>query len=94
MAKAPLSDAELAAYRRHPETFFGVRLAVSRQIKSPLDLFEFFYNNYKNTPKERMLEFLKTARDFDALSRLPTDELLLVFCDRHVRAAMAESSAQ
>lgn len=91
LTKVPLSDGELAAYRQHPETFFGVHLQVSKETKDPLALFEFFYDAYKNTPRERMLEFLKSAHDFDELSKLPDDELLLVFCDRHVGALMMRS---
>lgn len=88
--KAPLSNEELSAYRQCPETFFGVHLSVQKPTKDSLDLFMFFHNSYKNTPREKMLEFLKSARDFDELSKLSNDELLLVFCDRHVNAVMQE----
>lgn len=92
MMRAPLSDAEVSAYRQHPETFFGVYQKVGKQISDPLSLFEFFHENYKNTPRERMLEFLRAAPNFDELSKLPSEELLLVFCDRHVAAVMARSA--
>lgn len=92
IVKSPLSDVELAAYRQHPETFFGVHLRVGKQARNPLDLFEFLYDNYKNTPRQRLLEFLKSAPDFDELAKLPDDELLLVFCDRHVGAVVHMAS--
>jgi len=91
LTKLPLTDAELSAYQQHPDTFFGVYLQVSKEAKDPLALFEFFYENYKSAPRERMLEFLKSARDFGELSKLPNEELLLVFCDRHVGAVMQKS---
>lgn len=91
LTQAPMTDSELAAYRQHPDTFFGVHLHVGKEAKDPLALFEFFYENYKNTPRERMLEFLKSAHDFDSLSKLPDEELRLVFCDRHVGAVMQMS---
>jgi hypothetical protein len=34
------------------------------------------------------MELLKAAPDFVALSSLPTEELLLEFCDRRVQAVM------
>lgn len=91
LMKTPLTDAELAAYRQHPETFFGVYLQVGKNTQDPLALFEFFYENYKNTPRERMLEFLKTTLDLDDLASLSDEDLLLVFCDRHVGAVLHAS---
>lgn len=94
--RSPLTDAEVAAYRHHPETFFGVHQHVGRNITDPLALFEFIFDTYKNTSREKLLEFLRSASDFEQLCTLNTDELLLVFCDRHVGAVMrrAKTSAE
>jgi hypothetical protein len=78
----------IPAYQRHPETFFGVRRDIRKNTNDPLSLFEFFYDSFKDAPRSRMLKFLSTAPDFDQLSELSTEDLLLVFCDRHVGAAM------
>lgn len=94
LVPAPLNDAELAAYRQHPETFFGVHHRVGKEISDPFGWFEFFYENYKNTPRERLLEFLKSAHDFEHLSTLPDEELRLVFCERHVGAIMKSSKSK
>lgn len=89
IARAPMTDTELSAYHSHPETFFGVHLKVGGHVKSPLDLFEWLHENYLKTPRVKLLEFLKTSRDFAELSKLPDDELLLVYCDRMVGGTMA-----
>lgn len=41
-----LTDAELAAYRRSPETFFGVIQEVPKGIHEPLDCYDFFWQTY------------------------------------------------
>ena len=87
---APMSDVELSAYRAHPETFFGVYLNVGATLNTPLELFEWLHENYRHTPKEKLLEFLNSAPDFAELSKLDDAELLLAYCDRAVGGAMAE----
>lgn len=44
IAKYPLSDAEMAAYRRHPDTFFGVIQEVGKQANDPIALYDFFFS--------------------------------------------------
>lgn len=90
--KAELTDAEVSAYRQHPETFFGVHLKQSITAETPLDLFEFIYNSYKETPKEKILEFMLGASDIDKLKNLPHQELLLIYCDRLVSNVMANNN--
>src|ERR1700741_2011440 len=46
-----ISDAELAAYRAYPETFFGEIRRPTRHAKTLVDLCDFFYETYKNTPR-------------------------------------------
>ena len=88
MAGVPLTDAEMAAYRRHPDTFFGVVQPVSKQISDPLDLFDFFYTSYKETPRERLLEFLATAADIDDLRNLSQPELVKTLAERYVHGTL------
>jgi len=84
----PMTDDELIAYRRQPDTFFGVPLKQTQKAKDPLDLFDFFYENYKATPRERILEFVKGRSDFDALQKLSGEELLISYCEGLVYSAM------
>lgn len=90
IVRAPLSDAEVAAWKRHPETFFG---EVSRNSHSEtvLDLYDFFMETYTKTPKAKLLEFLAAASDIDELAALDQAELASVYCER--LAANAHSRA-
>jgi len=51
----PLSHAELEAYRTHPDTFFGVPSQRKTEAKTPLDLYDFFHQAYRHTPKDKLL---------------------------------------
>jgi hypothetical protein len=42
IAACPLTKDELAAYRKYPDTFFGVYREQGRKAETPLDLFDFF----------------------------------------------------
>ena len=90
---ADLTDAELAAYRAHPETFFGRVDRPTVQVENPMDLFDFFLEGYRDTPRLKLLEFMRDAPDLDELRQLPVDELRLVYADRLTRSAMARAAA-
>jgi hypothetical protein len=76
-----LSKEELAAYRKHPDTFFGVYKAATKKLMDPVELYDWFLNGYRKTPKERLLEFLKGAPNFEALKDLSRDELAEICCE-------------
>ncbi|WP_162146160.1 PBECR2 nuclease fold domain-containing protein [Inquilinus limosus] len=82
MVTMPLTDAELAAYRRSPETFFGVVKNVPKGISSPLDAFDFFYDAYRGTTREKLLEFIGDPPEIEELRTLKRDDLLDVYCER------------
>jgi len=88
----PMTDAEIAAYRSHPETYFGVHREVGGSLKTPLEMFEWLHKNYSQTPRVRLLEFLRSAPDFETLSKLPDDELLLLYCERMTGGLMARAA--
>jgi hypothetical protein len=91
----PMTDAEVAAYAEHPDTFFG---AVKPQGKAngPLELFDFFFESYGNLPKERLLELLAAAKtpDLEDLAKLSREDLADTYCERMVYGAMAQTSAR
>jgi hypothetical protein len=62
-----MSEAELDVWRRHPDTFFGEPTQRSTNAQGPLELYEFFMNGYKNTPRGRLLELLQGSPDFTQL---------------------------
>jgi len=80
----------LAAYRKYPDTFFGVYKEQGKKAKTPLDLFDFFFDVYKHTTKEKLLDFMKNHSDIDRLRELEQEELAVTFCERSVYAAMSK----
>ncbi len=78
----PLSDAEIAIYRSSPDTFFGVIKDVSRPIKNPVDAFDFFFETYSHASREKLLEFMSTAPDFDTFQSLSQLELAETYSAR------------
>lgn len=92
IATCPLSPAELAAYERHQDTFFGTYLRQGRRADSPLDLFDFFLESYGKTSKEGLLKLMEKHPDVDSLHTLPQPELAAVYCERMAEAAARESA--
>lgn len=91
IATAPLTPEELEDYHRHPNTFFGVYKKVPGRSDNPIDLFDFFYETYKETPKERLLEFIKDAPDFDDFKHLSQKDLAEAVCERWVYNAIQKA---
>ena len=94
----PLSEAELAAYRRHPDTFFGVVKNGARGgINDPLEFYDYCMEIYQNTPKEKLLELLG-ARGQPQFEKLSQNELTGLYCEGlatqvFVMAAMKKADA-
>ena len=89
---AELSEAEMTAYKTHPETFFGRVLKQRENVEDPMDLFYFFLDGYKETPKEKLLEFMNASNNFEDLKKLPVEELRLIYAERITHSAMAQKS--
>lgn len=77
----PLTKAELEAYRRHPDTFFGVPGQRKTKSESPLDLYDFFHESYRQTPKETLLGFMKGWPDRAHLAALTQPELASFYAE-------------
>ena len=80
MCTVPLSEAELAAYRRSPDTFFGALRHVSKGIKAPLDAYDFLFESYSKTSRELLLVFMATWPNIEALNGLSRAELAEIYC--------------
>ena len=89
MVTCPLTPTEVAAYSRHPDTFFGTYSPASRQAKDPLDLYDFFFESYSRSSRDRLLAFMKDHPDIDSLSGLSQEELAIIYCER-----MADTAAR
>jgi hypothetical protein len=86
LATSPITDAELAAYKQYPDTFFGIEVKQNQQITDPIAAYDFFYETYKNAPREIMLDFLKHSPSYSKFEKLPYSELVKVYAEQHVYA--------
>jgi hypothetical protein len=89
IVECPLTKDELSAYRKYPDTFFGVYKEQGRKAETPLELFDFFFDTYRQTTKEKLLDFMKYHDDIDRLKMLDQQELAITFCERSVYAGMS-----
>lgn len=80
----PLSDLEMAAWRRHPDTFFGEVGQRTTKANTPMEMYDFFFNSYRDTPKERLLEFMAGAADYSELANLDQTKLASIYAERCV----------
>jgi hypothetical protein len=94
LAACPLSDAELAAYRRYPDTFFGQVRETTRRWNTLVELCDFFYESHKDTPREKALEWLAGAFDYERLKTLSQKDLAVILCERWALGAMNRDNAK
>ena len=87
----PLSAAEMAAWRKHPDTVFGEVEQRSTKAKDPLELYDFFHSVYRQTPRERLLDLLAEAPDIAELGQLDQPALASIYAERCVNAVMSEN---
>jgi hypothetical protein len=101
ICKSQLTDVELEVYRRSPDTFFGVIKEVPKNIQEPLDCFDFHWQVYARTAKEKLLEFIASWPDAANFAHLEQKELAQIYCARmaehmwamHSQALAAKTAA-
>jgi hypothetical protein len=86
-ATCPISDAELAAYRAYPETFFGQIRKPTGQAKTLVDLCDFFYETYNNASRDKLLEWLSGSPDIEHLRTLSQEDLAIIISERWAHSA-------
>lgn len=90
-----LTDEELQAYTQHPATFFGIidRNAGRPEVKTALDCFDFMWETYSLSSKEKLLEFMAQAPDIERLKRMSQQELATEYCTRMADLMMQHQEA-
>lgn len=90
LIKLPLSPEELQAYNQHPETFFGVidRNAGRPAPKTGLHWFDFLWEAYANTSKDRLIELMTHAPDIEQLKTMTQEDLATAYCTRMADSMM------
>jgi len=76
-----MSNEEMADYSEYPEAFEGSNYR-KKGLNTVLDIFEFFYNSFKDKSKEQLLLDLKDSNDIDELRKLSREQLAHEYCDR------------
>jgi len=84
----PVTDDEIAAYKKYPDTFFGVPRNQGGRAEDPLELYDFFHEVYKKTPRSKLLEFMKNRSDIDKVKELNDGDLCAEYCEGLVYSAM------
>ena len=79
-----LTDDEIQAYGLHPKTFFGVvdENAGRPQVKTVVDWFDFLFESYQHTSKEKLLEFLSGMPDHEELAQQSQRDVAITYCER------------
>jgi hypothetical protein len=93
IVSCPVTDAELSAYRRYPETFFGTYKPSERKIHDPLDMFDFLYQTYRHTSRDKLLEFLSTHPQHNRFLNESQEELAITYCEELVYSLMNSNAA-
>ena len=79
---SPLTDSELTAHKRSPDTFFGVIKETAKKIQEPLDCYDFFWEVYSKSSREKLLDFISGWPDYDLLAKLDQKLLAQNYCAR------------
>ncbi len=95
MATCPLSNEEMGAYLRMPETFFGVldTNAINR-ARDPLEMFDWMLETYSKTPKEKLLEFVCGAPGQEQYQAMSQHELAIAYCEGCVDMIYRQQAAK
>jgi hypothetical protein len=86
---SPLSEVELAALRRHPDTFFGEVTPTPLRQGDYLGMYDFFRESMKKASKEDLLQALAHAPDFERLRGRSQAELASIHPERLTEGVMA-----
>jgi hypothetical protein len=91
--ECPLTDDEIAAYQRHPETFFGVVKKGTKNTNDPIEFYDHCFEIYKNSPKEVLLNLMTGAANYEELAKSSQRELAEKYSE-HVVYSVLEMARQ
>ncbi len=84
-----MTQEELADYARHPDTYFGVYHRQGGKVDTPMELFDFFVEGYRETTKERLIKLLSDYKDQDELEKMSQKELLELLAESYAMSLVA-----
>jgi len=88
-----LTPDELTDYANHPDTYFGASQRQRRKAETAMELFDFFFDNYRETPKEKLVELLPNVGKDEVLSTMSQKDLAELLAERYTMSAIAQGYA-
>ena len=79
--REPISPAQLADYRAHPDAYFGAVRAAPRNVKDRFELFEWLMEVHKGLSKEALFGRLSKNLSVDTLQNKSHSDLLADYCE-------------
>lgn len=74
--EVPLSEAEMYAWRRDPQTFFGQLDPPGGPMRGPLDAYDFFASSMETLSRRDLLSAMQGRPDIEEIRHLPQPDLL------------------
>lgn len=90
----PLTEAELAAYKRQPDTFFEIVKPVSREPNTPLDWYDFLWDTYQHSTCETLKSFMHGWPGENEHSSMSQRELAEKYCEELATQMWQDSQRQ
>ncbi|MDB5412572.1 MAG: hypothetical protein JWR10_907 [Rubritepida sp.] len=78
------SERQMLEWEPFKDTYFGVVRKVGNSNADPYELFVFFVENHRHTPREKLLEWVATWPDAEELRQISDEDLLLKWAERVV----------
>lgn len=84
-----MTPEELADYENYRETYFGAHEKSGRKIETAIELFDWLFDTYCHTPKEKLLEHMAGHPDHEGLKNLQQKDLAEILCEHYVMNMVA-----
>jgi hypothetical protein len=94
LLRSPMSDEALADYKLFGEAFFGRPALKQRKTTNLFELFEWFMETTKMTPRAKILEWFSAAPDLAELEKLNDEDLRIAYCERLVASVEARKATK
>lgn len=87
LLRQPMTEADLADYRAHPEGYFGRVQPPGKKVEHPYELFQFFMDSYGKLSREDILKRFAGSPELPRLEALSVENLRAEYCDAMVWAS-------
>ena len=90
--RLPMPEQDFAEYLQFRDSYFGRVVPGRTRLKNSFELFEWFMETHKASPRAKLLEWFSHERDKAALEKLDDDELRIAYCEAMVAVTPAMTS--